>query len=147
MDQRLTGPLSGEPISTLGQFDLGRLGYLVQEWFLAGTANCWRAAGELGDDGRWAVDAAGSAPFETRLLVCRPTDPLRFNGTVVVEWLNVSGGGDGSPGWFFLHRHLMREGAAWVGVSAQKAGIDGGGLFDSGQHLKNVAPERYDLRE
>jgi hypothetical protein len=27
-------------------------------------------------------------------------------------------------------------------VSAQKAGIDGGGLLDSGQHLKNVAPER-----
>jgi hypothetical protein len=133
----------GEPVSTLGQFDLGRLGYMVQEWFLAGTANSWRPADELGDDGRWAVEAAGSAPFKTRLLVCRPADPLRFNGMVAVEWLNVSGGGDGSPDWFFLHRHLMREGAAWVGVSAQRAGIDGGGLFDSGQHLKNVAPERY----
>jgi hypothetical protein len=140
---RLSGPVPGEPVSTLGQFDLGRLGYVAQEWFLAGTASAWRAAGELGDDGRWAVDAAGSAPFETRLLVCGPADPHRFDGTVVVEWLNVSGGGDGSPDWFFLHRHLMREGAAWVGVSAQKAGIDGGGLFDSGQHLKNVAPERY----
>ena len=61
----------------------------------------------------------------------------------MVEWLNVSGGGDGSPDWFFLHRHLMRTGAAWVGVSAQKAGIDGGGFFDSGMHLKAVAPERY----
>jgi hypothetical protein len=70
-------------------------------------------------------------------------DPSRFRGTAVVEWLNVSGGGDGSPDWFFLHRHLVREGAAWVGVSAQKAGIDGGGLLESGQHLKNVAPERY----
>ena len=39
----------------------------------------------------------------------------------------------------------MREGAAWVGVSAQKAGIDGGGFFDSGQHLKAVAPERYGI--
>jgi hypothetical protein len=134
----------GEPVSTLGQFDLGRLGYTVQEWFLAGTANAWQAVGELGDDGRWPVEAAGSAPFKTRLLVCKPADPLRFNGTVAVEWLNVSGGGDGSPDWFFLHRHLMREGAAWVGVSAQKAGIDGGGLLDSGQHLKNVAPERYE---
>jgi hypothetical protein len=120
----------GEPVSTLGVFDLGGLGYLATEWFLAGTANSWRSAGELGDDGRWAVEAAGAAPFQTRLLACVPADPLRFNGTVVVEWLNVSGGGDGSPDWFFLHRHLMREGAAWVGVSAQKAGIDGGGLFD-----------------
>jgi hypothetical protein len=138
-----SGPVPGEPVSTLGQFDLGRLGYVAQEWLLAGTANSWRAASELGDDGRWAVDVADSAPFTTRLLVCRPADPPRFNGTVVVEWLNVSGGGDGSPDWFFLHRHLMREGAAWVGVSAQKAGIDGGGLFESGQHLKNVAPDRY----
>jgi hypothetical protein len=142
-DPRLSGPVPGEPVSTLGQFDLARLGYVAQEWFLAGTAGAWRAAGEPSDDGRWAVDAAGSAPFKTRVLACGPADPHRFNGTVVVEWLNVSGGGDGSPDWFFLHRHLMREGAAWVGVSAQKAGIDGGGLFDSGQHLKNVAPERY----
>jgi Alpha/beta hydrolase domain len=138
-----SGPVPGTPVSTLGAFDLGRLGYLVQEWFLAGTATSWRAAGPIGDDGRWSVDVAGSAPFETRLLVCRPANPRRFNGTVVVEWLNVSGGGDGSPDWFFLHRHLMREGMAWVGVSAQKAGIDGGGLFDSGQHLKNVAFDRY----
>jgi hypothetical protein len=144
MEPICSGPVPGKPVSTLGAFDLDRLGYLAQEWFLSGTASSWRSAGELGDDGRWAVAAAGSAPFTTRLLVCRPADPHRFNGTVVVEWLNVSGGGDGSPDWFFLHRHLVREGAAWVGVSAQKAGIDGGGLFDSGQHLKNVAPERYE---
>jgi hypothetical protein len=138
-----SGPVPGTPVSTLGAFDLGRHGYTVQEWFLTGTASSWRSAGELGDDGRWTVDAAGSAPFATRLLVCRP-DRSRFRGMVVVEWLNVSGGGDGSPDWFFLHRHLIREGAAWVGVSAQKAGIDGGGLFESGQHLKNVASERYE---
>jgi hypothetical protein len=143
MTPTCSGPVPGTPVSTLGAFDLGRLGYVTQEWFMSGTASSWRSAGELDDGGRWAVDAAGSAPFETRLLVCGPADPLRFNGTVVVEWLNVSGGGDGSPDWFFLHRHLMRKGAAWVGVSAQKAGIDGGGLFDSGQHLKMVAPERY----
>jgi Alpha/beta hydrolase domain len=143
MEPTCFGPMPGTPVSTLGAFDLSRHGYAVQEWFLAGTASSWRSAGEPGDDGRWTVDAADSAPFTTRLLVCRP-DRLRFTGTVVVEWLNVSGGGDGSPDWFFLHRHLMREGAAWVGVSAQKAGIDGGGLFESGQHLKNVAPERYE---
>jgi len=143
MKATCSGPVPGTPVSTLGTFDPARHGYTVQEWFLAGTVRSWSSAGELGDDGRWTVDAAGSAPFTTRLLVCRP-DAQRFRGTVVVEWLNVSGGGDGSPDWFFLHRHLMREGAAWVGVSAQKAGIDGGGLFESGQHLKNVASERYE---
>jgi len=143
MHMTCSGPVPGTPVSTLGAFDLSRAGYAVEEWFLTGTASSWLPARELSDDGRWAVAAAGSSPFQTRLLVCRPADPSRFGGTVVVEWLNVSGGGDGSPDWFFLHRHLVREGAAWVGVSAQKAGIDGGGLLDSGQHLKNVAPERY----
>jgi hypothetical protein len=143
MTPTLSGPIPGTPVGTLGGFDLSRLGYRAQEWFLAGTASSWRPAGGPGDEGPWAVDLAGSAPFRTRLLVCGPADPHRFRGTVVVEWLNVSGGGDGSPDWSFLHRHLVREGAAWVGVSAQKAGIDGGGLFDSGQHLKNVASERY----
>lgn len=28
--------------------------------------------------------------YVTRVLVRRPTDPARFNGTVVVEWLNVT---------------------------------------------------------
>jgi hypothetical protein len=134
----------GQAVTTLGAFDLERHGYVSEEWLLEGTACSWRALGELGDDGRWATEVDAEAPYRTRLVVCRPAHPDRFNGTVVVEWLNVSGGGDGSPDWFFLHRHLMREGASWVGVSAQKAGIDGGGFFDSGQHLKAVAPERYE---
>jgi hypothetical protein len=111
MNPTCSGPVPGTPVSTLGAFDLSRHGYAVEEWFLAGTASSWRPAGELADDGRWAVAAAGSGSFQTRLLVCRPADPSRFDGAVVVEWLNVSGGGDGSPDWFFLHRHLMREGA------------------------------------
>jgi hypothetical protein len=130
-------------VTTLGSFDLGHHGYLSEEWILEGTATSYRNSGELGDDGRWVTEPGPTASYRTRLVVCRPDDPSRFNGTVVVEWLNVSGGGDGSPDWFFLHRHLMREGAAWVGVSAQKAGIDGGGFFDSGQHLKAVDPDRY----
>ena len=138
-----SGPVPGQAVTTLGSFDLARHGYVSEEWTLEGTAASYLGSGELGDDGRWTTQPGPTAPYRTRLIVCRPDDPARFSGTVVVEWLNVSGGGDGSPDWFFLHRHLMREGAAWVGVSAQKAGIDGGGLFDSGQHLKAVAPDRY----
>jgi hypothetical protein len=41
-----------------------------------------------------------------------------------------------------LHRHLIRRGHAWVGVTAQKAGIDGGGLVE-GPHLKKAFPDRY----
>ena len=75
----------------------------------------------------------------------RPADAARFNGTVVVEWLNVSGGLDGAAGWIFLHRELMREGAAYVGVSAQAVGVIGGeslmGL--QGMALVEADPVRY----
>jgi hypothetical protein len=47
----------------------------------------------------------------------------------------------------FLHRHLVRAGAAWVGVSAQKVGVEGGGLeggrMAAGMPLKKIDAARY----
>lgn len=54
----------------------------------------------------------------------RPVKPARFSGTVVVEWLNVTGGADAAPDWTLGHNELIREGDVWVGVSAQKVGVD-----------------------
>jgi hypothetical protein len=59
------------------------------------------------------------------VLVRRPTDPAKFNGTVVVSWLNVNGAFESDPEWAQVGDELMREGAAFVGVSAQMLGIDG----------------------
>lgn len=125
-----------------GSYEVGPLGYREQEFVLEGTAESYRFVGERGTDGRWEVEPSTTAPFATRVLVRRPTDPSRFSGTVAVEWLNVSGGLDAAPDWALLHRHLVRRGDAWVGVSAQKAGIDGGGIVE-GLHLKKAFPERY----
>jgi len=138
-----TGPVAGEAVTTLGAFDLGTYGYVSEEWWIEGVATSRRASGLTDDDGRWETEKDAEAAYKTRLIVCRPSDPRRSSGSVVIEWLNVSGGGDGSPDWFFLHRELMRAGSIWVGVSAQKAGIDGGGLLGTGSNLKAVAPERY----
>jgi hypothetical protein len=67
----------------------------------------------------------GDHPYLTRVLVRRPTDPARFNGTVVVEWLNVSLGHDADFVYASLRELLVREGYAWVGVSAQHVGVEG----------------------
>ena len=40
------------------------------------------------------------------------------------------------------HTHLIRRGHAWAGVSAQRAGIEGGGMVES-FHLKVAHPDRY----
>ena len=77
-------------------------------------------------DGGWTV-----APRERAVQDAHPglsADRRRsFNGTVVVEWLNVSGGLDAAPDWTTAHTELIREGYAWVGVSAQLVGVEGGG--------------------
>src|SRR5579864_2684327 len=122
----LQGPIAGAPVLQLGQYNLGALGYVVEEFFLTGTAASYELAGERSNDGRWEARSAATAPFTTRLVACRPGNAARFNGTVVVEWLNVSGGLDAPPNWYMIHRHLLREGMAWVGVSAQIVGIKGG---------------------
>jgi hypothetical protein len=136
--RRLDGP---SPVPA-GAYDLTALGYAEEEFVLEGTAHSYEIAGERGEDGRWEATPAARAPFVTRMLVRRPADATRFSGTVAVEWFNVSGGLDAGPDWTLLHREVIRRGHAWVGVSAQKAGIDGGGLVE-GMHLKQGFPDRY----
>jgi hypothetical protein len=67
--------------------------------------------------------ADATHPFKTRIVVRRPTSAARFNGTVVVEWTNVSEGFDNEVEWFHSGEHFVRAGYAWVGVSAQNVGV------------------------
>jgi hypothetical protein len=122
----VTGPVSGGNGAIVLQgtsFDLGRVGYTQSEFFVTGTARSYTPAAPLGSDGRWQVTAASTAPYTTRMVVYRPANPARFNGTVIVEWLNVSAGLDVAADWIYDHNELIRDGFAWVGVSAQAAGV------------------------
>ncbi len=100
--------------------DLGRYGYVEEEYFFEGTANRYNtpalATGSVKDSGH---------PYRTRMVVRRPISARNFNGTVLMEWQNVSSGMDMDLLWLipWTHDHLMRSGYAWVGVSAQQAGI------------------------
>jgi hypothetical protein len=138
-------PVAGKAVLSIGSFDLASMHYVVEEFFLSGTADSYETVGEPTADGHWDVKVRDHAPFKTRVVVIRPTDPHRFNGTVVVEWLNVSAGTDGAPDWNYTHTELIREGYAYVGVSAQKVGIDGGGLLGIPGilALKKADLERY----
>jgi hypothetical protein len=124
---RLTGPITTghviEPLSALPS-DLASHGYVEQEFFASGTATAFRAT-SAPSDGKWSIAATTSAFYRTRILVRRPKDPARFNGTVVVEWLNDSSG-EAAPDWDYLNPELMRDGYAYVAVSAQAQDVDGG---------------------
>jgi hypothetical protein len=124
---RVTGPVEGPPAIIMAGFDLGQVGYTLEEFFLEGTAASFEPAGPAGPDGCWQVTPSGRAPFATRLVVCRPSEPAAFTGTVVLEWLNVSAGFDAPAHWMLTHRQVIRAGWAWVGVSAQRRGVEGDG--------------------
>ncbi|MFT4614537.1 MAG: hypothetical protein ACI9NT_001682 [Bacteroidia bacterium] len=119
------GPIAGTPVLVGTFFDLGALGYTSEtDYFVSGTANTYINVNELGSDGKWQVQISEQADYKTRVVVIRPTNPEDFNGTVFVEWLNVSAGFDSPPDWLSSHTELVRSGFAWVGVSAQKVGVD-----------------------
>lgn len=126
-------------------------GYVEREYVAAGTASSYTATAPLSGDGRWTFKPDASAPYRTRVLVRRPANAANFSGTVVVEWLNVSGGLDASPDYDSLEEELTRQGHAWVGVSAQLIGVEGGPVLViapgaggfAGKGLKTIDPARY----
>lgn len=134
-------PLSAHPL------DLTPNGYEEQEFFASGTATAFSATSSP-SNGRWSIRPASSAPYRTRILVRRPIDPSRFSGTVVVEWMNVSAG-ESAPDWDYLNPLLMRAGDAYVAVSAQSLGVDGGtpilgsAASGGGSGLVGSEPDRY----
>lgn len=136
-------PNRGTPNLLLGSYDLGALGYSVAEFVVEGTASSYTPVGELADDGRWSVAPTARAGYATRAVAVVPADASRFDGTVVVEWLNVSGGIDAPAVWLMAHRELLREGCAYVGVSAQRVGVEGGPGMVGDFSLKTIDPQRY----
>ena len=133
----VTGPVTGGQgiiqLQATG-FPLASVGYQQSEYFLTGTAASYVPSATLASNGEWQVRSATTAPYTTRIVVDRPADPAKFNGTVIVEWLNVTAGADTAADWIYGHNELIRDGFAWVGVSAQAAGVAA---------LKQADPVRY----
>ena len=123
-------PVGGKPNLLLGAYEVDALGYRAEEFFVSGTASSYTADEQ--------------ADYTTRVVVLTPTDHAAFNGTVIVEWLNVSGGIDAPAVWFMAHREIAREGYAYVAVSAQRVGVEGGvSLVGADMSLKAPDPARY----
>lgn len=143
----IEGPITspGSAFIQATTFDLASVGYVQEEFFISGTATAYANVGPLGSDGMWTVTPAATTPYKTRILVFRPASKKKFSGTVFVEWLNVSGGLDASPDWTYTHVEAIRSGHAWVAVSAQKVGVDGGSALVGvvSLPLKTVNPARY----
>jgi hypothetical protein len=120
---RTGGPFWASP------FFLDKFGYVEEEYFLSGTASN-RGLGGHGEH---------TAPYKVRILVRRPADPVRFNGTAVLEWFNVSLQQEVEHEWPIDFPMLMRDGYVSASVSAQYLGVQS----TSPMSLKNWDPQRY----
>lgn len=98
-------PLSSATRPGTEYSDLNHYGYLEQEYYLQGVAPAITAAGKT----------LLEAPYTTRVLVRKPADPARFNGTVVIE--PFSWFGERGAGWILTRDYLLRRGYAYVGYT------------------------------
>ena len=146
----VTGPIPSHPGDlgngyTFFSSDLGLddRGYVEEEFFYSGGANVYDAtvAGGIGarpTPSPTANVVSSDHEYTTRMVVRRPADPRDFNGTVVVEWLNATSNYDVEALWFRTHEYFLREGIAWVGITAQSGPITHPTLG-----LKAFSPTRY----
>ena len=111
--------------------DLKAAGYTEREFYAEGTANRYRGAVPGATENATVID--GNWPYRTRVLVRTP-NPDHFNGTLIVEWTNVTIGVDADFVFAEAHADLLREGYAYAVVSVQKVGVD---------RLKSWSPQRY----
>lgn len=101
-------------------------GYVEEEFFLSGQANAY--------DRENGAILQSNIPYTTRLVVRRPAAAADFNGTVLLEWQNVTAGYDLDALWSSFRDDFVVDGYAWVGISAQRVGVN---------QLKEWSPTRY----
>ena len=115
-------------IYSASAIDLKSAGYIEEEYFIEGSANQYS-----NPEFENAEIISDNHRYRTRLIVRRPPSE-NFNGVVLVEWINVTGGPDKDIDWWLSGAHFIREGYAYVAVSAQQMGID---------TIKEWSPKRY----
>jgi Alpha/beta hydrolase domain len=141
-----SGPVTGGRGWAFGSpADASEYGYVIEEFLLDGVAQSYEPVPgtAIGRDGKWAVRPGERAGYRTRMYVARPADPARFNGVVIVNWLNVTAGFDlGDPS-----EHEMRAGYAWAGVTTQAVAVNGQPAlapgFPATPGLPRIDPGRY----
>ncbi|HVJ95955.1 MAG TPA: alpha/beta hydrolase domain-containing protein [Acidimicrobiia bacterium] len=126
--------------------------YVQEEFFVGGTATRFDAK-DTPEDGKWTAAPTGEEKYRTRVIVRHPKNAADFSGTVLLEWFNVSAL-EASPDWALMNDEIIREGHAYIGVSAQKQGVEGGGTLlevevdpEQAASLGETAPSKSGLKK
>jgi len=98
--------------------DLSTDAYVEEEYAVSGLANIYGYVDDAAESPEVEVIDA-DIPYTTRILVRRPVDAKRFNGTVIYEIFNATAGWDGDPIWQSNFDYFTRSGAVYVGMSTK----------------------------
>ncbi|MGH8454461.1 MAG: alpha/beta hydrolase domain-containing protein, partial [Nevskiales bacterium] len=107
-------------------YDLAELGYVEEEYFISGSARTY--------------PATTPADYTTRIIMRRPANAANFNGTVLLDWVNVTAQFENAVDSIESHEFFHRAGFAYVHVSAQSAGL----CCAPGLTPKTWDPQRYE---
>jgi hypothetical protein len=111
-DPTVTGPIGNAGVRGHALwdswYDLSEVGYTEEEYFVSGTA--------------LHSTSSAAADYTTRIIVTRPSDPAQFSGAVMLDWVNVTAQFENAVDTLEAREFLLREGWAYVHVSAQTAG-------------------------
>src|SRR3954464_7580135 len=139
---RVSGPITGGLRNRMwwaSPFAPASVGYSEKEYFFSGDATSLGQPGPSCCSSPGPVDPEGTrSSFKSQMAIYAPRDPRRFNGTVVVEWLNVTTQVNLGTTWPLDYEYLTKAGYAVAYVSAQKRGVD-----ESATSLVNYDPARY----
>jgi hypothetical protein len=135
---RVVGPIPSASLSSSpdermlnpSAIELAAHGYIEEEYFIEGIANQYTSP-EL----QTAEIIDGGHRYRSRFIVRRPLSAGEFNGVVVIEWNNVTASRDLDIDWWQSGAHFVRNGYAFISVSAQRVGV---------AHLKATRPGRYE---
>lgn len=114
--------------------DLSKYGYVEEEYLLSGNARVFDWPDKAGPK------VLGAGPYTTRILVRRPKDARKFNGTAIVEPLNPSEDVDLPIMWAESYAQLMADGYAWVGVTIKPNTIKALKAFDPVRYAAVAMP-------
>ena len=125
-------------------------GWVEAEYAASGTATSYTSAAPLPTDGHFQL-TDGTTAAVPHGSSCGAPPAGRFNGTVVVEWLNVSGGPDAAPDYTYMRSELVRRGyrgsasppSSSASRAARRVNVPQAAAAGAGKGVKHIDPARY----
>lgn len=128
--------------------DIADFGYLEEEYIIKGKAKVYTWPKEQS----FADVELENAPYATRILVRKPSNPSSFSGNVIIEMFNWARNYDRTiDAWGNCYEYLTDSGDVWIGVTCRASVLDHLKQFDSNRYgelsFRNPRPqEQWDAR-